>query len=68
MKLIELEKVLNNELSITIKDLAKDEGETWSSDYIDFSYIEEEKLEKEVVNIDTWISAHSEKAYYIIIK
>ena len=70
MKLKKLKNILLNKYSITIEDLTKKEDETWSSSYIDFKDIENEKLEKNIVSIDTWIDTRhaNEKSYYIIIK
>lgn len=68
MLLKELKGILKEELSIT---LSSDNPENhYSDDYTDFEHIEEERLESEVISIDTWNNPRhaNERSYLITLK
>lgn len=68
MLLKELKGILKDELSIT---LSSDNQENhYSDDYVNFEDIEEERLESEVINIDTWNNSRhaNERSYLITLK
>lgn len=68
MLLKELKGILKEELSIT---LSSDNPENhYSDDYVNFEDIEEERLESEVISIDTWNNVRhaNERSYLITLK
>lgn len=70
MELKELKNVLNSDYGITLVLSHKEDAETWSDDYMEFSDIEEERLTREVKCIEMWDNPrhNNDKMYLITIE